>query len=360
MKKALSQYAVGNDGTVFPTKKIDKLFGYIDATIAEADEFLQSLGISLDAIIDNNSTLDRLDDLAGVYDMVIANDDNKEKFKVILNTMMNLYDASKPEVFEKHWYNEKFSALAYIYGLFQHTIDNEKIARARVRMAQVLDSSVLAETTENDNDAEYVIQSTTVIDLSKIDAEELRREIKTAQYKAIEIDDLKAYLEQALLQMIQKNCTRVKFSQRYKNIIDRYNAGGSENENYYEQLVQLIKDLQKENERANTEGLTEEELEIFDLLMAGKKLSQADEQKVKLSAKNLVKKLRENQKELLVVDWYKDDQPKARVKSTVERSLNADLPDSYDADSFRSKIDLLMNHFVDMAVQGYGWIGSVA
>ena len=95
MKKALSQYAVGNDGTVFPTKKIDKLFGYIDATIAEADEFLQSLGISLDAIIENDSTLDRLDDLAGVYDTVIANDDNKEKFKVILNTMMNLYDASK-------------------------------------------------------------------------------------------------------------------------------------------------------------------------------------------------------------------------------------------------------------------------
>ena len=360
MKKALSQYAVGNDGTVFPTKKIDKLFGYIDATIAEADEFLQSLGISLDAIIENDSTLDRLDDLAGVYDTVIANDDNKEKFKVILNTMMNLYDASKPEVFEKHWYNEKFSALAYIYGLFHRTVDNEKIERARVRMAQILDSSVLAEKTDSDNDAEYMIQSTTVIDLSKIDAEELRREIKTAQYKAIEIDDLKAYLEQALLKMIQKNCTRVKFSQRYKNIIDRYNAGGSENENYYEQLVQLIKDLQKENERANTEGLTEEELEIFDLLMAGKKLSQADEQKVKLSAKNLVKKLRENQKELLVVDWYKDDQPKARVKSTVERSLNADLPDSYDAESFRSKIDLLMNHFVDMAVQGYGWIGSVA
>lgn len=360
MKKALSQYAVGNDGTVFPTKKIDKLFGYIDATIAEADEFLQSLGISLDAIIDNNSTLDRLDELAGVYDTVIANDDNKEKFKVILNTMMNVYDASKPEVFEKHWYNEKFSALAYIYGLFQHTIDNEKIARARVRMAQVLDSSVLAETSESDNDTEYVIQSTTVIDLSKIDAEELRREIKTAPYKAIEIDDLKAYMEQALLQMIQKNCTRVKFSQRYKNIIDRYNAGGSENENYYEQLVQLIQDLQKENERANTEGLSEEELEVYDLLMAGKKLSQTDEQKVKLSAKNLVKKLRENQKELLVVDWYKDDQPKARVKSTVERSLNADLPDSYDAESFRSKIDLLMNHFVDMAVQGYGWIGSVA
>ena len=82
---------------------------------------------------------------------------------------------------------------------------------------------------------------------------------------------------------------KYKFSQRYKNIIDRYNAGGSENEDYYEQLIKLIEELKKENERADTEGLTEE-LEIFDLLVAGKKLSQADEQKVKLSAKHLFKK----------------------------------------------------------------------
>lgn len=359
MKKALSQYALGNDGTEFPPKKIDNLIGYIDAVIEEADEFLKSLEIDITSVIGNSSTLDQLDALREAFNIIIANDDNKEKFKVILNTMMNLYEASKPEVFEKHWYNEKFSALVYLYGLFHHTIDDEKVARARARMAKVLDSSVLANT-DSDQEDTFAIQSTTVIDLSKIDVEELRREIKTAQYKAIEIDDLKAYLEQALEQMLRKNCTRTKFSERYKNIIDQYNAGGSENENYYEQLVQLINDLQKENERANTEGLSEEELEIFDLLMAGKKLSQADEQKVKLSAKNLVKKLRENKKDLLVVDWYKDDQPKAKVKSAVERSLNADLPNSYDAESFRSKIDLLMNHFVDMAVQGYGWIGSVA
>lgn len=49
---------------------------------------------------------------------------------------------------------------------------------------------------------------------------------------------------------------------------------------------------------------------------------------------------------------------KAKVKSAIEVSLNEDLPDSYDADSFHSKIDLLMNHFIDMAVQGYGWIAA--
>ena len=160
--------------------------------------------------------------------------------------------------------------------------------------------------------------------------------------------------------MINKNITRKKFSERYKGIIDRYNAGGSENEDYYEQLLKLIEEMKAENERANTEGLTEEELEIFDLLTIGKKLSQADEQKVKLSAKNLFKKLNDNRKELLVVDWYKDEQPKAKVKTLVEVSLNEDLPSSYDKESFQSKIDLLMNHFMDMAVQGYGWIGTVA
>ena len=39
---------------------------------------------------------------------------------------------------------------------------------------------------------------------------------------------------------------------------------------------------------------------------------------------------------------------------------DADLPDAYDKISFNAKVDLLINHFVDMAVQGYGWVGSVA
>ena len=362
MQKALTEYATGNDGTEFPAKDIEQLIGYINATIEEADSFLQSIGVELKSIVETESTLDRLDELREVYNKIVEKDEYKDKFKVILNTLMNLYDASKPEVFERNWTDIRFSALAYLHGLFHNTIDDEKVNRARIRMAKVLDGSVATESSfdEQEDSAEYVIHGTKVIDLSKVDVEELRKEIKVAQYKAIEIDDLKDYIEQALELMLNKNCTRTQFSQRYKNIIDRYNAGGSENEDYYEQLVKLIEDMKAENQRASTEGLTEEELEIYDLLIAGKKLSQADEQKVKLSAKNLFKKLSENRKELLVVDWYKDEQPKAKVKNAIEVMLNEDLPESYDKDSFRSKIDLLMNHFVDMAVQGYGWISAVA
>ena len=160
--------------------------------------------------------------------------------------------------------------------------------------------------------------------------------------------------------MINKNCERTKFSERFKGIIDRYNAGGSENEDYYEQLLQLVEDMKKENERSNDMGLTEEELEVFDLLTKGKKLTKVEEQKVILSAKDLFQHLSANRSNLFVADWYKDEQPKAKVKDAIMETLDADLPDSYDKEVFSVKTDLLLNHFIDMAVQGYGWVGSAA
>ena len=360
MQKALTEYATGDDGKEFPAKNIDQLVIYIDETINETDQFLNRMGIYLSKIVGDSSTFDKLDKLRSALDTIVAVDDNKEQFKVRLNVLMNLYDASKPEIFERHWSNEMFPPLAYLYGLMCHTIDDEKVNRARIRMSQLLDTSVTSAVATDDPNGQYAIHGTKVIDLSKIDVEEIRKEIKTAEYKAIEIDDLKAFIDEALERMLNKNCTRTAFSQRYKSIIDRYNAGGSENEDYYEQLLELIEQMKKEDSRAEAEGLTEEELEMYDLLIAGKKLTKAEEQKVKLAAKNLFKKLSENRKTLLVVDWYKDEMPREKVEDAIRTSLDEDLPESYDKESFQSKITLLLNHFIDMAIQGYGWISNVA
>ena len=359
MKKALSDYASGDDDTEFPAKDIDQLIVNIDSCIDETDAFLKEMGIDLDKIIAEASTFDKLDELRAAYNKIIATDDTKDRFKVLANTTINLYEAAKPEIFEQSWTNEKFSPISYLHGLFYNYIDDEKINRARLRMAQVLDTSI-SSNVNVDADSEYVIHGKKVIDLSKIDVDELRLEIKKTPYKAIEIDDLKKYLEEALQKMINKNCTRVKFSERFKGIVDRYNAGGSENEDYYEQLIKLLEEMQVEQKRADTEGLSEEELEVYDLLIKGKKLTKAEEQKVKLAAKNLYKKLTEEKATLMVVDWYKDDQPTERVKNAIKESLNIDLPECYDKDSFNAKTILLLNHFIDMAVQGYGWVGATA
>ena len=59
---------------------------------------------------------------------------------------------------------------------------------------------------------------------------------------------------------------------------------------------------------------------------------------------------------VMVVDWYKDEQPRQKVMTIIKVSLNNDLPESYNKDVFDTKTNLLMNHFIDMAVQGYGWL----
>ncbi len=77
-----------------------------------------------------------------------------------------------------------------------------------------------------------------------------------------------------------------------------------------------------------------------------------------LAAKNLYKKLMGEKERVMVVDWYKDEQPKKKVLALIQISLDKNLPESYDRAAFTDKTNLLMNHFIDMAVQGYGWTAA--
>lgn len=356
MQQALSEYATGDDGSEFPAKDIDQLIANIDQCIVETDQFLLSLDISLDMILEEADPLNQIEMYRKDYNRILEKDEWKDRFKVLANLLGNLYEAAKPEIFERNWSNEKFSPIMYLIGLFYNQIDDEKLTRAKAKMAEVLDRSVSSE--EAEDKSKYIIHEGKVIDLSKLDVEGIRKAINETPYKALEVDDLRDYIEKVLEQMIDKNCTRIKFSERYKGIINRYNAGGSENEDYYEKLLELIELLKREQSRATEMDLEEEELEIFDLLIKDRKLTKAEEQKVKLAAKNLYKKLLEEKDNVMVVDWYKDEQPRQRVLGLIQVSLNNDLPESYDREVFSTKTNLLMNHFIDMAVQGYGWVAA--
>ena len=120
----------------------------------------------------------------------------------------------------------------------------------------------------------------------------------------------------------------------------------------------FIDALKKEQARTTDLELTEEEMEIYDLLIKDRKLTKAEEQKVILAAKNLYHKLVAEKERIMVIDWYKDEQPKQKVVSLIKTSLNEDLPESYDKPAFDDKTTLLLNHFIDMAVQGYGWLAA--
>lgn len=354
MKEALGNYAVSPDNPEMPVKDIENLMKLLEESITMTCDFLEGEGIHIEDSF-NEGSLDKLNIIRQQYAKIIEKDDVKNKFRVLSNTMINLYEASKPEVFEMHWVNTKFAALKYLHDLFDNTVDDEKLEKAKEKMSSLLDQSVSSNDL-GDNIPNYKIKGSKVIDLSKLDVEGLKKELKTAEYKPVEIENLREFIEKVLQQMINRNTTRISFSERYQSIINRYNAGSTENEDYYEQLLRLIEDLKKENNRACEEGLTEEELEIYDLLIMGKHLTKAEEQKVKLAAKHLFNTLMMKKAELMVVEWYKDEQTKALVRDTISSELDKDLPDSYDKESFNSKTNLLLNHFMDMSVQGYGWV----
>ena len=352
MQKALGDYAQGDGGDEMPVKNMQELIGYLDASISEGDKLLQENGYSLDAIILNPDTEQRLESLREIYNGLLLDKNLSNKFKVITNLMQNLYEASKPEIFEYNWDNEKFPPLVYLNGLFTNSIDDQNIERARAQLSKILDSSVTSKDSE-DAKTDIIINGEKVIDLSNINFEELKREFNHAHYKAVQIEDMKEYIDKLLKQMLNRNRTRAKFSERYQSIIDRYNSGTNEAEYYFEELEKLLEDLQNEQHRHTLEGLTESELEIYDLLLVkGKNLTKDETQKVKLAAKNLYKKLVDNRDTLLVVDWYKDDNMKAKLKKAVSDSLDHDLPLSYDKPLFQSKTNLLMSVFIDKAVQG--------
>lgn len=354
MQRALSDYASNDNGSEYSAKDIETLILNIDECITECEVFLMQLGINIENIIAESNTLDQLELLRLAYVKILEKDEWKDRFKVLSNLLMNLYDASKPEIFERGWENDRFASISYLHGLFCNQIDDEKLNRAKARMAYTLDDSVSAVVAEDQ--ARYGIYKSKVIDLSKLDVDAVRKIINDSPYKPLEIECLREYIEDTLRQLINKNYIRIAFSERYKNIIDRYNAGGSENEDYYERLLQLIEDLKREQNRATEMDLEEEELEIFDLLVKDRKLTQKEEQKVKLAAKNLYRKLSEEKNNVMVVDWYKDDQPKQKVMGIIQLSLNKDLQESYNKEIFNNKTNLLMNHFIDMSIQGYGWL----
>lgn len=352
LEEALGDYATGDGGEDLPVKNVDELIGYLEATIFEADQLLAEQGFLLDELIANEDIENRLEKLREIYNSLIGNKDVSNKFKVITNLMHNLYQASKPEVFERNWSNEKFAPLLYLNGLFTNSVDDKKIERAKRQLSKVLDASVTAGESE-EMETNIVVSGEKVIDLSRINFDELRHGFRKTKYKAIQIEELKAYIEKLLEQMLNRNKTRRRFSERYQNIIDRYNSGTNEADYYFEELEKLIVDLREEQNRHTIEGLTEDELEIYDLLLVkGKNLTKDELQKVKLAAKNLYRKLVDNRDSLLVVDWYKDENTIFNLKRVVSDSLDLDLPASYDKNLFQAKMNLLISVFIDKAIQG--------
>jgi type I restriction enzyme R subunit len=130
--------------------------------------------------------------------------------------------------------------------------------------------------------------------------------------------------------------------ERIEELIAKYNAGSVNIDEYLRRLIELSQSLTEEEQRSVAEGLTEEELAIFDLLTKPEPaLTDAERDVVKASAKRLLADLHDK----LVLDWRRKAATAADVWSSIRRLLDDDLPaDSYPPEVFDAKVQAVFDH----------------
>ena len=147
---------------------------------------------------------------------------------------------------------------------------------------------------------------------------------------------LRAKVEQKLGEMIRRNPTRADLLEKFQSMIAEYNAGSASVEQLFEQLLDFIRSISEEEQRADREGLDEEELAIFDLLTKPEpNLTRAQEILVKGVARALLAKLKRAK---LILDWRLKENAKADVRQTIREEYD-DLPEVYDQRIWEDKVE---------------------
>ena len=198
----------------------------------------------------------------------------------------------------------------------------------------------------------FVIEGWKVVqvDLTEIDFDALTGLFANGN-KATAAARLQASLERRLDQMVCLNPRRMDYADKLRDLIERYNAGSKNIDEFFEELKKLARSLTHEQERHIRIGLTEEELAVFDLLTKpDPELTNSEETAVTKVVRDLLDKL---QRELLVLDWKQRQVTRAAVKVGIEEVLDAGLPDVYDRVLFARKADDLYTHVFN-AYQGMG------
>ena len=162
--------------------------------------------------------------------------------------------------------------------------------------------------------------------------------------KRTEIEKLRGSIAAKLQQMVQLNRSRMDYLEKFQQMIDEYNAGSVNAEEFFRQLVEFAKTLNAEERRGIAESLSEEELAVYDLLLkSGVTLTSKEEQQVKKVAKDLLERLKD---ERLVLDWRKKQQARAAVRQCIEQMLDR-LPPTYTPKVYEQACERAYLHVYD-------------
>ena len=337
LHKALSVYGQGTEGEM-PVREKSEMISELRNVLSDIGEFFQeATGHSLDEV-QKQEGFERVAAIERTIDAVVSSEDRKKVFEGLASAYTKLFKAILPDPLANEFLHT-YQLLRTLQGQIRALAGDVSIDHVSASIEELLDESIEA--------GSYTIkelQANEVIDLSKVDFDKLQEQFGLTS-KNIQTEKLKNEIDKRLKRMLELNKTRMELADKFQKLIDEYNAGSKNIEEFFNELLAFAKKLDDEDQRAVREEMTEEELIVFDLIVRpGPELSQAEVKQVKMAARDLLASLKQQK---LVLDWKKSQQNRAIVQRAIRDVLHEELPSSYDTDWQQKKLSTLYEHFYE-------------
>ena len=340
LERALAIYGAGGGGDKSVEDK-SALVAALGQALGETRGLCRAQRVSL-AAIQTAEGFARVGLLDDAVEALVTSEEIKRRYLDLSNTVQRLYKAVLPDPTAREFAAE-VTPVQVIADKIHALTPPVDISLVMQQVEGLLDQSIATEG--------YVIREANApygdkywIDLSKIDFEKLAEKFKTGRKRTLN-EKLKGAVAQKLMAMVRLNRTRMDYLERFQAMIDAYNSGSLNAEEFFRQLVVFSRSLNEEEQRGVGEQLNEEELALFDLLTRPRiDMSDADRDKVKSTARELLAALKAGK---LVLDWRKRQQARAEVRVTIEKLLDQGLPRVYTPELFEQKTTAVFQHVYD-------------
>jgi type I restriction enzyme R subunit len=321
LREALAQYALGDEdggGGEEIVAPIEERVKALLEAIQETEGHLRNLGFDPTRLIGAKG-FTRIQGLADAVEAVYTSDESKRRFEIMARQVFIRFKAliMEPTSFR---YAERHDNIEAIYKKLEERRDTADVTELLKELHRIVNEAIRT-------DPEFKVdEETPVYDLSGIDLERLRNEFsKKVKRKATALQDIRQMVEDKLAKMLERNPQRMDYYKRYSDIIADYNREKDRItiEETFAKLVDLAKSLDAEQQRAVVEGLTEDELALFDLLKK-ENLSKADRERVKIASKDLLESVRN-----LIAPlerWTEKEQTQAEVEVFILDRVFQQLP----------------------------------
>lgn len=338
LERALAIYGGGLGGSTGTAPVLDKerLVDTLRMAIQDVEEFLFERNISLDTI-QNAQGFDLMQLLDDAVEIILGDDNAKRHYISLSGDVNRLFKAILPDQ-RANEFIPKRSAIREIERRIKSKSEPVDISDFMEDVETLLDRSIATEgyliDDENSDDR--------ILDLSKVDFDELSARFSKENRKNTEVEKLRAAIDRVLTQMVVVNRTRLDFREKFEELIAEYNSGSKNVSQLFDELVAFSRDLNEEEQRHIREGVTEEELVIFDILTRpDMNLTESEVESVRKVAREMLNTLKA---EKLVLDWKKRQNTRADVFVTIEKALDAGLPPTFNKDVYETKCQSVFDH----------------